>query len=186
MKVFLHGPLKEAGVEFYEVAARTAAQALEILSGQIKSLRPDAVRGRRRVQVRECPEAEDLYRNVGDEIHVIPAMKFGKDNGVVQIVVGAVLIVAGMATGQVWASKLGAQIATGMIAAGIGMIVGGLITMIAPQPSLEDNENTMRSRYLGAPGNTVRIGTTVPLLLGRRRVGGHFLSLQIDAKDALT
>ena len=58
-------------------------------------------------------------------------------------------------------------------------LLGGLSQLLAPTPEAEEEQN--RSAYLGAPGNTVKIGTRIPILYGRHKVYGHFLSFDINA-----
>ena len=48
------------------------------------------------------------------------------------------------------------------------------------KPAAQDPE---ASRYLGAPQNTTKAGTRIPLLYGEHQAYGHYLSFDIDAKD---
>jgi hypothetical protein len=60
------------------------------------------------------------------------------------------------------------------------MVLGGIVQMLTPVPETDSTEGSM---YLGAGVNTVRIGTRIPILYGTRKVGGHYLSFDVDAKD---
>ena len=59
------------------------------------------------------------------------------------------------------------------------MVAGGLIQMLTPQPK-DDAES--RTKYLGAPKNTVAIGTYIPILFGKHRAYGQFLSFELFTK----
>jgi predicted phage tail protein len=58
-------------------------------------------------------------------------------------------------------------------------LLGGLAQLLAPQP--EDDKDELRNRYLGAPRNTVAIGTRIAIPYGRRKIFGHYLSFDINA-----
>jgi predicted phage tail protein len=179
-RIHLMGPLAALHPGPIEVIAETVWDAIEAVSCQIKGLQPDPIRGRRVLQVVDYPTVEKL-RTPDDvvDIFITPALLFGKEGGVIQTIIGTVLVVVGFALGgptNPWGLFF--------IQMGAGMIIGGLIQILTPQPQLGGaNDEDVRSRYLPGIQNTVRIGTTKPLLLGRRRIGGHILSMNIDAKD---
>lgn len=177
-RVYLHGSLATDTIKFVDVVANTIAEAVELVSRQIKTFKPDPLSGPRRVMVDGVEKKADLYNKFdGKEIHLAPALTFGKERGATQIIVGSILIVVGLVVAP-FSPEWGAAITM----YGIGMVVGGLIQMFSPQPKL-DGSDDKRSRYLGPAQNTVRIGTTIPLLYGRRRVGGHYLSVNVNAKS---
>lgn len=119
------------------------------------------------------------------EIHVLPALEGeGGKGAILQIIIGAALIYfsAGLATGLVAAGMAGSvgSISASIAMSGAMMVLGGILQLLMPQPSIS-KDDTPRSNYLPANKNTVAIGTPIPLLVGRRRVYGHFLSFDIDA-----
>lgn len=184
-EVIFHGALASPGQTSVKVNCRSAAQAIELLSPQIKTLKPDAVNGRKRIMLSNIDTEADLYADHPHEtLHVMPALAMAKDDRMTNIIIGATLIVIGITIGNMELGKLGMQIAVATTAAGIGLVVGGLIAYLSPQPDSESSSD-QRSKYLGPVQNTTRVGTTIPLLYGRRRVGGHFLSMQIDAKEVV-
>lgn len=177
-RVHLHGAFAGFHPGPIEIAADTVWDAIEAVTSQVKGFRPDAVNGRKRIQAVGFPTLESLKSQSDvEDIHIIPALAFGKNGGVLQTIIGVTLIVVGIAMGGVFWPAI-------FISTGIGMVVGGLVQMLSPQPQLSaTGAQETRSKYLGGFQNTVRIGTTIPLLYGRRRVGGHLLSINIDAKD---
>jgi len=62
------------------------------------------------------------------------------------------------------------------------MAAGGIMQLISPAPK-QDSTDPDASKYIGAPGNTTKIGTRIPILYGRRKIFGQILSLDIEAKD---
>ncbi|BCJ91772.1 hypothetical protein IZ6_25070 [Terrihabitans soli] len=119
---------------------------------------------------------EDLYKSLqADDLHILPQLTGGKSGGFVQILIGAALVAASFIPGI-------NAVAAGMIMkVGALLILGGLAQMLAPAP-LDDQSEQDRSRYLGSPRNTVQIGTRIPILYGRFRVYGHFLSFDINSR----
>lgn len=119
-----------------------------------------------------------------EDFHIMPAF-FGAGGkgfgGFIQIVVGSVLIAAGV----LLAPHVSPFIAQTLIGMGASMVLGGLLSFIAPQPSRDTNNTSdpEGSKYLGANQNTTLVGTRIPIGYGRFRCYGHFLSFQVDAKD---
>lgn len=178
-RIHLHGAFKSFHDGPIEIVASTVWEAVEAMTMQIAGFAPDPVTGRKRLQVLGYPLI-DMLKQFGDtteDIHVMPALAFGKDGGLIQTVIGVGLIVAGVLLPQgPWTPYL--------ISSGIAFTVGGVMQMIAPQPKLTgNNSEDVRSKYLPSNQNTVKVGTTVPLLYGRYRVGGHIMSLNIDSTD---
>lgn len=73
-----------------------------------------------------------------------------------------------------------------LMMAGGAMMVGGVVQMLSPQPtglaSKQDADN--RASYaFGGVTNTAAQGYPVPLLYGRRRIGGAIISAGIYVED---
>ncbi|WP_375263925.1 hypothetical protein [Palleronia sp.] len=172
-RVHFHGPLRAQLEGPIEVAGETVAEVIESITRQLPAFAPNPTTGRHRLQVVCCRTLEDLHRPLGDvvELHVCPQMMGGKNQNVTQILIGAVLIgiafIPGMQAAAPW-----------LIRTGTLMILGGVAGMLAPTP---DDDRQIKSQYLGAPRNTTRIGTRIPILYGKYRWGGHYLSFDINA-----
>jgi predicted phage tail protein len=107
-------------------------------------------------------------------IKIVPKVMGAGGNGVLQIVLGIVLVVAGYFT-------FGATSAYGMalIGAGAGMIVGGVAQMLMPKiDSMQDGNQDGNKANMGFGGavTTVAQGNPVPVLRGRREIGGFIVS----------
>ena len=180
--IFLHGYLRDLHPEPITVEANSAAEAISFLQ-LIPALAGDGSQ-RHSVTIPGCESHAALYeRRQIKELHLHPVESAplgtmhgagGSRPGVVQIVVGIILVAAAyMMTGPIGGVSAG-QVMFG----GAMMILGGVLQLLAPQPKLDDQE---RSRYLGNGKNTVAIGTRIPLLYGRVKAYGHYISFDTDS-----
>ena len=110
-------------------------------------------------------------------IKVIPKVKGA--GGVVQTIVGAVLVVAGIVVGATlgW-TGVGGAVAVGLIGAGAGMMVGGIAMMLMPKIDNQDQnqDGNKANKGFGGAVTTVAQGNPVPVLYGQREVGGFIAS----------
>lgn len=180
-RVHLLGPYAQFHEGPIEVEARTVWDAVEAVTSQIKGFLPDIHTGRKKISVPGYDTIEKLRGPSDDEdIYIMPAMTFGKEGGVIETILGVTLVVVSFFLGGPQISML----AMTLFSAGMLLSTGGLMQMLTPQPQLNTgNEDRVRSKYLPSTQNTVKIGTPIPILYGRYRVGGHILSLNIDARD---
>ena len=105
---------------------------------------------------------------------VLKVIGAGGDNGVLQVVLGVVLVVAGYFT-------FGATSPYGMalIGAGVGMAIGGITQMLMPTvDTTQDNnqDGNRANKGFGGAVTTVAQGNPVPVLRGRREIGGFIVS----------
>jgi predicted phage tail protein len=176
-KVYLHGYLADFHDGPITVVGDTVAEIVEVVTRQLAGFRPDAVRGRHRIKIVDFDTEESLYQMLGPEvgeIHIVPQMSGGKKGGLLQILLGAALIGVGLLLGA------GTMFGSMLMKVGALALLGGLSALLAPQPEADKSEQN-RSAYLGAPKNTVKIGTRIPILYGEHFVYGHFLSFDINA-----
>jgi predicted phage tail protein len=118
----------------------------------------------------------------GDVIRIVPVIIGSKKAGVLQTVLGAVLV----AVGFVLSFTPGAAASPFLYQAGAAMMIGGVVQMLSPQPtglsSKQDSDN--RASYaFGGVTNTAAQGYPVPLLYGKRRIGGAIISAGIYVED---
>ncbi|EKV7165049.1 tail assembly protein [Citrobacter freundii] len=121
----------------------------------------------------------------GEVIRIIPVVIGSKKAGLLQTVLGAVLVVIGVAVGYLSGGTLSA-VGYGAAKLGAAMMLGGVVQMLSPQPaglaSKQDAEN--RASYaFGGVTNTAAQGNPVPILYGRRRIGGAIISGGIYVED---
>jgi predicted phage tail protein len=119
------------------------------------------------------------------EIRIVPIICGSKRAGVLQTIVGAIMIVAGIVVSGM-SFGLASPVGGALIAGGIGMAAGGVIQMLSPQAGGLKNsaapENTPGYAF-GSAKNTTASGNPVPLCIGERRWGGAIISAGIYAED---
>ncbi|QXW46884.1 tail assembly protein [Pseudomonas amygdali] len=107
------------------------------------------------------------------EVRVVPVLHGSKRGGLIQTVLGVVLIAA---------SFFGAPTAP----AGIALLAGGVIQMLSPQQgglSQSASPENLPSYAFGSAKNTTASGNPVPICIGERRWGGAIISASIYAED---
>ncbi|MFB4535703.1 tail assembly protein [Enterobacter hormaechei subsp. steigerwaltii] len=122
----------------------------------------------------------------GDELRIIPVIRGSKRAGLFQAVLGAALIAGGIALGPAGAALIGKGAALNVALVGASMAVGGVVQMLSPQVSglrMRQEPDNKPSYAFGGPVNTTASGNPVPLLYGRREIGGAIISAGIYAED---
>lgn len=123
----------------------------------------------------------------GEVIRIVPVAIGSKRGGVLQTVLGAVLVVAGVliSTFTSW-TVAGVGVGGAITSLGISMMAGGVIQMLSPQTaglaSKQDSDNKP-SYAFGSVTNTASQGYPVPLGYGKRRIGGAIISAGIYVED---
>lgn len=188
----LHGFLKEVCSDLervYEV--KTVAEAVKAWSLQNKKNFKEIPT----VEVVESPNIDSLYVPLTENkvINILPSFEGAGGGGggsFIKIAIGAVLVAIGAVIGgPAGASAMAKMFGTALVGTGVALAIGGVIEMLSPTPKLNLNTDFTsdqdRSKYLGAPKNTTKIGTPIPVGYGRFKVGGQVLSYNIDAKTVL-
>ena len=108
-------------------------------------------------------------------IKIVPkVVGAGGDGGILNTILGAVLIVVGVVM-NVWVPGSG----TALIGAGIGMFIGGVAQMLMPKVDnkQDQNQDGNKSNFgFGGAVTTIAQGNPVPVLYGQREVGGFIAS----------
>ncbi|WP_241424421.1 tail assembly protein [Citrobacter cronae] len=132
---------------------------------------------------------DDLdFPNGGRTIRIVPVIMGSKRAGVLQTILGAVLVVVGVlgsTIGQAWGGGVWGPAAWKI---GAAMMVGGVAQMLSPQPgglSSKQDADNKASYAFGGVTNTTAQGNPVPLCYGKRRIGGAIISAGIYVEDQL-
>lgn len=188
--VLLSGSLAALFGRAHRLVIDTPAEACRALSvtipgfeafmqnAHLKGLRFVVFKGRHNIA------KEELKHNSGDEvIRIVPVIAGSKRAGVLQTIIGAVIIAASVVYGyftQDWST------ASYGIQMGAGMMIGGVVQMLSPQAkglaSRQDPDN-MPSYAFGGPVNTVAMGNPVGVAYGLRERGGAIISAGIYTDD---
>lgn len=184
----LSGPLARlfGRTHRYFLERGTAEEAFSALRNTIEGFREAVLALERRGLVfavfrnRENVGADKFELSGTRELRIVPVLRGSKRGGILQTIVGVVMIVAGI---FLLATPFGAP----LIAAGIGMVAGGVIQMLSPQPKglkTSAAPENQPSYAFGSARNTTASGNPVPICYGRRRWGGAIISAGILSEDA--
>lgn len=178
-KIHLKGPYARFHDGPVTIIANTVAEAIEGMSRQVQGFAHSPIR--HRIAVVGHATIESLHRFIETdefEIVIVPQFIGGKNGAIGQVLIGAVLVAAAIMTGGT------SLIVSTMMKVGAIMVLGGLSQLLAPAPEMDTAEGeTQKSRYLGSPGHTSEIGTRIPILYGRWKHKGHYLSVDVGAKQ---
>ncbi|UJC65302.1 tail assembly protein [Enterobacter cloacae] len=147
-----------------------------MISSQRRGLTYSVFKGKKNIGV------DDLgFPVTGDVIRIVPVIIGSKKAGLVQTILGAVLVVA-----SIWMPGLSIAASNLMFSAGAAMTLGGVAQMLSPQPAglaSKQSSDNRASYAFGGVTNTAAQGYPVPLLYGRRRIGGAIISAGIYVED---
>ena len=119
----------------------------------------------------------DLDKPTGHEvIRIVPVIAGSKRAGLLQTIVGVVLI------------ALSAFTNGATLAPGLALAAGGVVQMLTPQAKglgTQDSPNNRPSYSFNGPVNTSVQGNPVPLLYGRMIVGSAVISAGIYSEDQM-
>ena len=110
-------------------------------------------------------------------IKIVPKVIGAGGNGILQTILGAVMVVVGVITQQYWA-----------VGMGIGMMVGGIAQMMMPKMDEGDQnqDGNRANKGFGGAVTTIAQGNPVPILYGQREVGGFIVNAGQFAVDTFS
>ncbi|NYA43151.1 tail assembly protein [Serratia fonticola] len=129
---------------------------------------------------------DELGFGCTDEIRIVPVIIGSKKAGVFQTILGAVLVAAAIISGPIGAGFIAGSTAWAMGLSGASMMLGGVIQMLSPMQgglARRESPDNKPSYAFGGPVNTIAQGNPVPILYGKRRIGGAIISAGIFAED---
>ena len=180
-EVRLYGSLGRLFGRVHHLAVNTAQEAVRALCANYPAferyLREHSEPGYHVfIGKRNIGEA-DLSEPAGrDVIKIVPAVAGAKKGGLLQTIIGAVLIVVGLVIGPAgtWLVQIGAALA-----------LGGVAQMLTPTPKIDSgqqSENKPSYVFSGAT-NTTAQGNPVPVLYGEMVVGSAVISAGMSASE---
>ena len=181
--VCFYGDLRQFGRRF-RMDATSPADALRGILLQVEGLTEHLKKGTYQVRVDGVDYTEEQVKSqfntsVGRDLvmHIVPRVQgAGKAGGVIQAIVGVVLIVVSVffpaawgATGTYW----------GGVLAGAAMLMGGVAQMLAKPPSMDLDKTSAEASRNSSFSNTDNMaaqGTPVPLAYGLVYTGSKVIS----------
>ena len=134
---------------------------------------------------------DDIPFPINDKVIRIVSVVIGsKKAGVLQTILGVALIavasIATMGTGGIFAAIAAGSGWGSAAMLGASMVLGGVLQMLSPQvPGLASQQSpeNKASYAFGGVTNTTAQGYPVPLLYGKRLIGGAIISAGIYVED---
>jgi len=183
IEVRLYGVLGSRFGRVHQLAVRSGAEAVHALCVMVPGFRRflrlseergltfAVFRGRQNLPQEELSMSCDST----ESIRIAPIVIGSKGGGLFAAIAGVVLIAVGLYSGQSY-----------LAAAGAGLLLGGVATMMAPSLgsllNKEDDGNKPSYAFGGAVTTTAQ-GRCKPLLYGERDIGGAVGSAGIYAED---
>lgn len=194
--VKLHGYLKKFGKE-YRLDIESPREAVRALACQIPGFMERIRAGEFRVirgknKISNAINEEELCMCMGDfsELHIVPVANGSKNNGVLKVILGVVLIgaafmVAGASAAGMSATVFGSFTAGNMLMLGAGMLLNGLGQMLSPTPTVDSNESPdSRPSYLFSGNQNITAeGNIIPVAYGAPWCGSLVLSAGMDVEE---
>ena len=182
--VRLYGDLKQFGDKF-SMNIETASEGLNGLYCQIAGLRQRIIDGWFHVRINGVDITDEnlavgLHSRLPENavIHIVPHVAGAKSGGIFGFIAGAALVVGGLIVG------VSTGIGFGLVAAGAGLMLGGVAQMLTRMPKTEKKPaDSNRNTYFSNLDNTMAQGAPVPLIFGRMRVGSKVLSQGLETLD---
>lgn len=129
---------------------------------------------------------DDLgYPVTAETIRIVPVIIGSKKAGLLQTILGAVLVVVGVVVTGLsygWAAPVGGA----LLSSGVALMAGGVIQMLSPQTAglaSKQSADNQASYAFGGVTNTAAQGYPVPLGYGKRRIGGAIISAGVYVED---
>jgi len=186
--VRLYGKLGTRFGRRFELAVASPAEAIQALCVLLKGFRRELLESKDKgiayavFAGKRNLTKEELELPPGrDEIRIAPILVGSKRGGILQTIIGAVLVVVGAVV-----SYFGGGLGAPLMKFGAVMMLGGVIQMLSPQPSglsARDSPENGASYNFNGPVNTSAQGNPVPLLYGELEVGSAVISGGIFAED---
>jgi len=188
-KVRLYGPMGSRFGREFSLNVKNPADAIRALSIQIPGFKEYLIQAKSKgltfaVFIGKRNITEDgLHDPAGDNaIRIAPIIMGSKRGGVLNTIIGAVLIVVGVVL-NVYTGISG----TPLINLGVSMVIGGVIQMLSPQPKglgAKDKPENQPSYSMDGAVNTQAQGNPVPLAYGGPLIiGSAVISGGIYAED---
>lgn len=208
-EIFLHGDLGRRFGHRFVLDVRSPAEAVRALMVQLRGFRDAIGQGEWCLFRGDRPLGpEHLHFGLGRKaFHIFPKVEGAKRGGVLQVVIGVVIIAAaialayaaapaaGAAFGKVMAAETGIAIFgqavtyAGIAKVGLAIALTGIASMLAPQPKVPGGSEGFKPAderasflFTGAVNSAVQ-GGVVPVVFGRYRIGSTVVAGSIRTQD---
>lgn len=195
-----HSDLQEYFPDSVMVEAATPLDALKLLAvqhplnGKIKPI-PVKIKQLKTIEELNDPtvtEEDRVFDIVPAGIQTKPAAYAGAgggNGGLINIFIGVVIVVAAVISQQYYLAATGAKFLTGAAAfaytaavnIGVGLMISGVMQLLAPTQKEAEKDGNLSSRTFGAR-TTSEIGTPIQIIFGTYKVGFHLFSFNVESR----
>ena len=188
--IILHGILAKKFGKSFRLSVGSTKEAMRALCVQLAGFEAFMMNAHKRgLRFAVFHDKHNVGENELDMSHtakiirVVPVVEGSKKEGVLETVIGAVLVVAGVVVTGMGFAPAGAA----LIGAGIGLMVGGISQMLMPKVDAQDNnqDGNKANKGFGGAVTTIAQGNPVPILYGEREIGGFIMSASQLPEDML-
>lgn len=181
-----HGVLRERFGKEWRLEVSSVKEAMRLLAVQIQGLEHFMLNAHKQglrfavfTDKRKTISEKEVDMQTGSElIRIIPIVEgAGGDSGLINTLLGAVMVVVGVLV-TVGTLGGGTAVGAGLIGAGVGMMLGGIASMLMPEAQTDDanSDGNKANKGFGGAVTTVGQGNPVPILYGQREIGGFIIS----------
>ncbi len=191
--IILHGILAKKFGKAFRLSVNSTKEAMRALCVQLKGFEEFMMNAHRhglRFAVfhdkHNIGERELDMTHTAKIIRIVPMVEGSKKSGILQTIIGAVMVVAGVVVTGMTFGGAGA-VGVGLIGAGIGLMVGGISQMMMPKVDTADQnqDGNKANKGFGSAVTTVAQGNPIPILYGEREIGGFIMSASQLPEDML-
>ncbi|ELA08719.1 phage-related protein, tail component [Moraxella macacae 0408225] len=191
--IILHGILAKKFGKSFKLSVDSAKEAMRALCVQLVGFEQFMMNAHRQGlrfavfnDTHNIGERELEMTHTAKIIRVVPVVEGSKKSGVLQTVLGAVMVAAGIVVTGMTFGAAGA-VGAGLIGAGIGLMAGGIAQMFMPKADTQDQnqDGNKANKGFGGAVTTVAQGNPIPILYGEREIGGFIMSASQLSEDML-
>lgn len=193
-KVILYGRLGKLFGRVHHLAVQSVAEAIRALDANHPGLAGFAAHLRKYSAPGYTVRVDDVYQSK-DELHmqsdgairIAPVTRgSGKNGGVLQVILGIILVVVAIWFPPAGAAFASIGVSTGsVVMLGASMIIGGVMQMLNKPPGFDMQERPEAKASYSYDGvvNTSHQANPVPVCYGRVRVGSQVVSASITTEE---
>lgn len=187
VKVKLKGILGEKFGENWNLKVKNPIEAMKAIAANRKNFKDFVINNKNLfvkfvINNEECKSLVKQKREI-KEIEIIPVFVGGINKstfGIIQIVVGALLIAAGIALAG---TVVGAFLAPAFVLGGLALLASGVITLLTPNPEFNRQSVNRRSSLFDGSAQTTIQGSPVPVIYGELIVESLPITSEINSQD---
>ena len=182
--IYYYGALRKKFGKCLPARVHSAREVVKASEANMPGFRNAIIKDRNYLVVRgdtlkkgmAIEEREITMKFSEDTWHILPVPMGYGGKGLTQTIVGVALI----AVGAVMSFTPLAAFAPYVISMGIGIALGGLAQMFAPNPKSQDGVEDRTSYIFNGASNTVKSGGVVPIAYGETFVGSIVASASLN------